>query len=78
MPQNKKKASSVAASAPERLGDLEMERYPNKLWTVTKGGELVMAMAQPPADTDESYGVYWDVSKCGDNGGPPQNKVRAV
>jgi hypothetical protein len=60
------------------LGDLEMERYPNRKWTVTKDGELVMAMADPPANQDESYGPFWDVSKCGDNGGPPHNKVRAV
>ena len=78
MPKNKTKGTSVAASAPEKLPDLEIERYPNRLWTVTKAGELCMAMADPPANEDESYGPYWEVSKCGDHGGPPSNKVRAV
>ena len=78
MPKAKTKPTSVAASAPEKLPDLEIERYPNRLWTVTKAGELCMAMAQPPAHEDETYGPYWDVSKCGDHGGPPNNKVRAV
>ena len=78
MPKKTPKATSVAASAPERLPDLETERYPNPKWTVTREGELVMAMADPPANQDESYGPYWDVRKCGDNGGPPSNKVRAV
>ncbi len=78
MPKTKSKATSIAAPAPERLPDLDIERYPNKLWTVTKAGELCMAMADPPANEDESYGPYWEVSRCGDHGGPPSNKVRAV
>ena len=40
--------------------------------------DITMAIADPPQGEDESFGPYWDVSKCGDNGGPPVNKVRAM
>ena len=78
MPKNKVKATSSSSSVQDKLPDLDIERYPKKLWTVTKAGELCMALADPPAHEDETYGPYWDVSRCGDHGGPPSNKVRAV
>ena len=78
MPKTKTKTTSSSASAAEPFADLEIDRYPDRLWTVTKAGEICMAVATPPAHQDESFGPYWEVSKCGDHGGPPANKVRAM
>ena len=75
MPKTKNNPASTAAPAAKKIALPECEQYGHRLWTVTKGGDLMMPVASPPAGKDECFGPFWDVKACGDRGGKQANTV---